>query len=72
MNDLLAEDFLEIGQGGSLYTKVVFLDKIPWTAIGFKVDDFECRNLGHDHVLLIYEAVKPDRLAVGAGASKLC
>ena len=60
MDDILADDFIEYGQSGSMYSKVDLMSRIPYPSRSFEIDRFEVRSLGVDHALAIYRLIQAD------------
>ncbi len=58
MDEMLADDFIEFGQSGRVYTKGEILERIPSLAGDFyEMVDFQSRSLGQTHILILYRLI---------------
>lgn len=61
LNHLLADDFLEFGQSGNVYTKMDTINALPQQSEEtFVVSDAQAKELSADTVLLTYELGRTD------------
>ena len=61
VESLLAEDFLEFGSSGRVWTRDQIFDLLATEAYSqFVIEDFECVLLSEDVALLTYRAVRAD------------
>jgi hypothetical protein len=73
MEDILAEDFIEFGHSGRVYERTEIIEILSTMPLGVvEMDDFQMRELGQDHVLTIYRAVRSEQKGAETGVSNRC
>jgi len=61
VSQLLAEDFLEIGMSGSLFTKSDILKQLKsWDHLEYEGSDFKLRQLDQNTIQILYKALVKD------------
>ena len=61
LSKILADDFVEYGSSGKIYSKKEIINELQSETVQkLKLTDFKLRELGENHYLVTYKAVKED------------
>jgi hypothetical protein len=59
LSNILADDFVEYGSSGKVYSKKEIINELQSETVQkLKLTDFKLRELGENHFLVTYKAVK--------------